>query len=40
MENELLNFHPLVNTATTTISSKDLIKFMEYCNQEFEIIRL
>ena len=40
MENELLNFHPLVNTATTTIASKDLIKFMEHCNQAFEIIRL
>jgi len=40
MENELLNFHPLVNTATTTIASRDLIKFMEYCNQDFEIIRL
>jgi Ala-tRNA(Pro) deacylase len=40
MKNELLNFHPLVNTATTTISSKDLIKFMEHCKQEFEIIRL
>ncbi len=40
MENELLNFHPLVNTATTTISVKDLVKFMEHCNQEFEIIKL
>jgi len=40
MENELLNFHPLVNTATTTIASKDLVKFLEHCNQEFEIIRL
>ncbi len=40
MENELLNFHPLVNTATTTISSKNLIKFMEYCKQNFETIRL
>jgi len=40
MENELLNFHPLVNTATTTISSKNLLKFMEYCDQSFEIIRL
>ncbi len=40
MENDLLNFHPLVNTATTTISSKDLIKFMEHCKQGFEIIRL
>ncbi|MBU1340634.1 MAG: prolyl-tRNA synthetase associated domain-containing protein [Proteobacteria bacterium] len=40
MENDLLNFHPLVNTATTTIAAKDLIKFFEHCNQEFEIIRL
>ena len=40
MENELLNFHPLENTATTTIASKDLVKFMEHCNQEFEVISL
>ncbi len=40
MDNELLNFHPLENTATTTISSKDLIKFMGICDQDFEIIRL
>ncbi len=40
MENDLLNFHPLVNTATTTISSKDLIKFMDNCKQDIEIIRL
>lgn len=40
MEHDLLNFHPLVNTATTTIRSKDLMKFMEHCNQAVEIIRL
>jgi len=40
MENELLNFHPLENTATTTIASKDLVKFMEHCSQEVEIIKL
>jgi Ala-tRNA(Pro) deacylase len=40
MDNDLLNFHPLENTATTTISSTDLIKFMECCKQDFEIIRL
>ncbi len=40
MENELLNFHPLVNTATTTIAAKDMSKFMEHCGQDFEIIRL
>lgn len=40
MENDLLNFHPIVNTATTTIGSKDLVKFMEHCEQKFEIVRL
>ncbi|MCP4394266.1 MAG: prolyl-tRNA synthetase associated domain-containing protein [Alphaproteobacteria bacterium] len=40
MENEQLNYHPLVNTATTTISSKNLLKFMDHCNQKPEIIRL
>ncbi len=40
MENELLNFHPLENTATTTIASKDLIKFLEHFQQEFEVVRL
>lgn len=40
MENELLNFHPLVNTATTTISPKDLVRFMEICRVDFEIILL
>lgn len=40
MEHDLLNFHPIVNTATTTIRSKDLLKFMEHCNQGAEIIRL
>lgn len=40
MENELLNFHPLVNTATTTVKASDMPIFMEYCEQDFEIIRL
>ncbi len=40
MDHALLNFHPIVNTATTTISSRDLIKFLEYCGQEFEIVHL
>ena len=40
MENRLLNFHPLVNTATTTITSDDLLKFMKHCKQAPEIIRL
>ena len=40
MDHDLLNFHPIVNTATTTIASNDLVKFMEHCNQEFEIVSL
>lgn len=40
MENDLLNFHPLVNTATTTIAPKDLIKFLEHCHGSPEIIRI
>ncbi|MFU8769925.1 MAG: prolyl-tRNA synthetase associated domain-containing protein [Desulfotignum sp.] len=40
MAHELLNFHPLENTATTTIRSQDLVKFLEHCGQMPEIIRL
>ena len=40
MENDLLNFHPLVNTATTTITPADLIKFMEHCGRTPEIIKI
>ena len=40
MEKDLLNFHPLVNTATTTIKSQDLVKFLEHIGQAPEIIRL
>ena len=40
MENRLLNFHPLVNTATTTISPRDLIRFLEHCHGTPSIIRL
>jgi Ala-tRNA(Pro) deacylase len=29
MRNETLNFHPLRNTATTTISREGLLKFLE-----------
>jgi Ala-tRNA(Pro) deacylase len=29
MANEVLNFHPLVNTGTTTISRQGLLKFLE-----------
>ncbi len=40
MENDQLNFHPLTNTATTTIGPQDLVKFLEHCGQAPEIIRL
>jgi len=40
MEYPLLNFHPLVNTATTTIKSGDLLTFMEHCGHNPEMIRL
>ena len=29
MANEVLNFHPLINTATTTVSRAGLVKFLE-----------
>ena len=29
MAHEILNFHPLVNTGTTTISRQGLLKFLE-----------
>jgi Ala-tRNA(Pro) deacylase len=40
MAHDLVNFHPLENTATTTIKSEDLVKFLEHCGQAPEIIRL
>jgi len=40
MKNDLLNFHPLVNTATTTITPQDLIKFLEHCHKTPEVILL
>ncbi len=32
MEQEKINFHPLTNTATTTITPADLLLFMKACN--------
>ncbi len=40
MKNDLLNFHPLVNTATTSIAPRDLVKFLEHCHRPPEIILL
>jgi Ala-tRNA(Pro) deacylase len=34
LANDTLNFHPLTNTATTTIATEDLLKFIAACGHE------
>jgi len=38
LQHEQVNFHPLVNTATTTISREDFLKFLSRCGHEPRII--
>ena len=38
MDHELLNYHPLENTATTTIRSADLVVFIRSCGHEPRIV--
>jgi Ala-tRNA(Pro) deacylase len=38
MREELLNFHPLRNDATTTIRSADLVKFIRACGHDPRIV--
>ncbi len=38
MENELLNYHPLKNDATTTIRSSDLLTFIRSCGHEPRVV--
>lgn len=38
LENDFLNYHPLHNEATTTIESRDLIKFIKHFNFDPVII--
>ena len=38
MEHETLNFHPLVNTMTTSIGSADLLKFLEATGHRARIV--
>jgi Ala-tRNA(Pro) deacylase len=38
MAHDLLNFHPLQNTATTTISPADLVTFIRSCGHEPRIV--
>jgi Ala-tRNA(Pro) deacylase len=40
MENDTLNFHPLLNTMTTTISRDDLVKFLRSTGHEPRIERV
>lgn len=35
-----LAFHPNINTATLVISQYDLLKFLDYCGNSYEFIRL
>jgi Ala-tRNA(Pro) deacylase len=38
MEEEKLNFHPLQNTATTTIASSDLVTFIKACGHSPRVV--
>jgi Ala-tRNA(Pro) deacylase len=38
MAHELVNYHPLENTATTTIRSADLIAFIRSCGHEPKVV--
>ena len=40
LKHEFLNYHPLVNTTTTTIGSDDLLKFIRACGHTPKIISL
>jgi Ala-tRNA(Pro) deacylase len=39
LERQLLNFHPLVNTATTSIAASDLLRFITACGHRPLILR-
>ena len=38
MEQEILNYHPLQNDATTTIRSADLLTFISSCGHEPRVV--
>lgn len=40
LAHDVLNFHPLINTATTTISRADLLRFLQSVGHEPRIIAL
>ena len=40
MRHDLLNYHPLENGATTTISAPDLLKFIRSCGHDPKVLAL
>jgi len=40
MSRDLLNYHPLRNDMTTTIKSKDLIKFLKHTGHQYKVVKL
>jgi Ala-tRNA(Pro) deacylase len=38
MQHEVLNYHPLKNNATTSISSADLLKFASACGHTAQVL--
>lgn len=40
METEVVNYHPLLNTMTVSLSPADLLKFIEDCGHEAHIVDL
>ena len=40
LEHDQLNYHPLTNTATTTIASADLRRFLDWAGHEVQVLDL
>ncbi|MDP6342847.1 MAG: prolyl-tRNA synthetase associated domain-containing protein [Alphaproteobacteria bacterium] len=40
LEQQPLNFHPLVNTMTSAISADDLLRFIAACGHQAQVLRL
>jgi len=40
MRHEVLNYHPLVNSATMSIAASDLLKFIRACGHEPKLVEL
>lgn len=39
-KNDRLAFHPNINTASLVVSQSDFLRFLEYCGNSYEFIRL